>query len=315
MFLTELSISTLFSNLTGLFLLIGVGFFAVRVGWMQKTASGPLTTLLMKVTLPATVFSSMLRPFESDFLRDALTIFSIAFLAHLTYTGLALLLVRIFRVPVERSGMWCMCCAFCNNGFMGFPVTYAIFGEEGLALAVMLGVAFNLLAYSVGARLVAMDHAGEGRVQMSWRTVMFSAVNLAMALGLVFFCFQLTVPTAILTPIQHLSNVTTPLSMFVTGMNLAGSRVVEVIRDRDVVSASIVRLLVFPLLTWAVLRFLPIANPLVVGVLVIVMSMPSAAISVVLGEQYGGCTELGARTVFLSSLLCIVTIPLVALLL
>ena len=150
---------------------------------------------------------------------------------------------------------------------------------------------------------------------MPWRKILFSPVNLAMVVGLVFFCGQLSLPVAIATPIQHLSNVTTPLSMFVIGMNLSESRMVDVIRDRDVLSACVVRLLLFPLLAWAALAFLPIADSLIFGVFLIIMAMPSPAASVVLGEQYDGCVELGARTVFLSSLLCILTIPLIALLL
>ena len=69
------------------------------------------------------------------------------------------------------------------------------------------------------------------------------------------------------------------------------------------------------LLTWLILMLLPISNPLVVGVTLIIMAMPCAAIAVVLGEEHRGCTLLGARAIFLSSLACMATLPLIALLL
>lgn len=316
MSITNLSLSLLFSNLIGLFSLIGVGFLLVRTKLIPVSASGPMTTLLMKITLPATIFSSMIRPFDLGFLQDALVIFVVGFLFHLGYGGMSWLLSRLFRVPKGRRGMWMQCCTFCNNGFMGYPVAYAIFGEEGLALAVMLGIAFNLLIYSLGAKMVAMDQPEGGQSpQLSWSKAVFSVVNLVIAVSLLIYCFQIPVPAAVLSPIQQLANITTPLSMLITGMNLAGSRLSEVIFDRDAVTASFVRLLAFPVITWALLRLLPISNPLVVGVMLLIMSMPSAAVSVAMGEQYNGCTELGARTVFLSSLLCIVTIPMISLLL
>ena len=134
-------------------------------------------------------------------------------------------------------------------------------------------------------------------------------------LSLIFYFGQIPVPDPILTPIQHLSNVTTPLSMLVTGMNLAQGKVSDALRDRDAISASAVRLLIFPVLAWASLCFFPTLTSLVVGVTLITMAMPAPAASTILGEQYGGCTQLGARIVFLSSLLCILTIPLVSLLL
>ncbi|MCF2662460.1 AEC family transporter [Pseudoflavonifractor phocaeensis] len=310
-----MSVTVLLSSLVGLFLLIGVGFLAVRTKVLSASASAPLTALLMKITLPATIVLSMLRPFDPSFLRDALVLFAIGFVFHLSYIGISWLLARLFRVPQGRRGMWNTCCAFCNNGFMGYPVAYAIFGEEGLALAVMLGVPFNLLLYTLGAKMVSLDGSGAGETRVSWKKVIFSMINLAIVVGLVLYCFQVSVSEVVKTPLQHLANVTTPLSMFITGMNLAANRVADVVRDRDAITASLTRLVLLPLATWGVLSLLPIANPMVVGVTLVIMSMPSAVATVVLGEQYGGCTQLAARTVCLSSLLCVVTIPLMVCLL
>ena len=311
----NMSASVLLSNLVGLFLLIGVGFLAVRAKVISPSASAPLTSILMKITLPATIIYSMLRPFDASFLRDALTLFAIGFTFHLSYIGISWLLARFFRVPQGRRGMWTTCCAFCNNGFMGYPVTYAIFGEEGLALAVMLGVPFNLLLYTLGAKLISIDGSGDDGRQISWKKVIFSEINLAIVVSLILYCFQVPVPEVIKTPLQHLANVTTPLSMFITGMNLAANRMTDVVRDRDAITASLTRLILLPLAAWGVLSLLPISNPLVVGVTLVIMSMPSAVVTVVLGEQYGGCTQLAARAVCLSSLLCVITIPLMVCLL
>ena len=311
-----MSISVLLTNLVGLFLMIGVGFFAVRAGILSSGATVPLTALLMKITLPATIFSSMLRPFEASFLGDALLMFVLGLVFHLSYVVLSQPLLRLFRVPRGRRGMWTLCSSFCNNGFMGFPVAYALFGEEGLALAVMLGVPFNLLLYSLGAKLAADDGQKEEETgSVSWKKVLFSAVNGSILLGLVFYCLQIPVPDVLLTPIQYLSDVTTPLSMLVTGMNLAEGKLTDALLDRDVRSICLMRLLLFPIVTWGVVELLPIGNPLAVGVVVVIMAMPCAAATVVVGEEYDGCVELGARAVFVSSLLCIVTLPLISLLL
>ena len=300
----------------GLFLLIGVGFLAVRTGLVPAQASKPFSALLMKITLPATIFAAMIRPFDADFMRLGASIFLLGAVLFPAYAALSLPLSRLLRVPEGRRGMWCCCTTFCNNGFMGYPVAYALFGDEGLVLAVLLGIPFNLLVYSLGARMVCMDIPKDRPgAAMSLRSVLLTPINFALVLSLIFYFAQLPVPTPILTPIQHLSNVTTPLSMFVTGMNLAQGKVGDVVRDRDAITASAVRLLVFPVLTWALIGLLPMLDTLVVGVTLIVMAMPAPAVSTIMAEQYGGNTQLGARIVFLSSLLCILTIPLVSLLL
>lgn len=312
----ELSIAVLLSNLVGLFSLIGVGFVAVRAKVLPAAATGPLTSLLLKIALPATIFSSMIRPFDPGFVRDAATVIVIGTVLYVGYALLSGGLARLFRVPQGRRGMWMMCVTFSNNGFMGFPVAYALFGEEGLALAVMLGVPFNLLIYSLGAKQISLDQPeGTQASKLSWKTVLFSAVNLSILLGLVFYCCQLPVPEAVLTPIQHLSNITTPLSMIITGMNLAVGRLPDLFRDRDALTCVCTRLVILPLLTWAALLLLPVGNPLVVSVLLVIAAMPSPAVASAMAERYDGCRELAARAVCLSSLLCIVTLPLISLLL
>ena len=307
-------IPVLINNLIGLFLLLGTGFISVKLKFVSDAASSHFTALLMKVTLPATIFTAILRPFDAAFLKDGVIIFVVTFALFCLFALISRPAARLFRVREDGRGMWMMCCTFCNNGFMGYPVILALFGEDGLALAVMGGIAFNMLVYTLGAKQVLLDAQSEQGISLSWKKLIFTGVNGATALGLLFFCLQIQVPAAILTPLNHLSNITTPLSMFLIGMSLARGSLTEAFRDRDVFSACFMRLLFLPVLSWAIQKLLPIGNPLITWVVLITMAMPSPAVSGVLAEQYGGNTGLSARIVFLSSLLCIVTIPFVALL-
>ena len=60
---------------------------------------------------------------------------------------------------------------------------------------------------------------------------------------------------------------------------------------------------------------LMLIGAVVVGVIVVIMAMPCAAVTSILAESYGGNTEFPSKSVFLSSLFCLVTIPLISLLL
>lgn len=311
-----MDIAVLFSNLIGLFLLIAVGFGAVRLNILPAQAAKPMSALLMKITVPATVVTSMIRPFDPSFLRQGLVMLGVGVLLFGLFSLLSPWLSRLFRVPQGRRGMWSCCATFCNNSFMGFPVALAVLGEEGLALTVILAIPFNLLAYSVGAKMVCMDvDSGDSAPAVSWKKAIFSLINLATLVGVVLYVTQLPVPEAVLTPLRHLSNVTTPLSMVIIGMNLSQGSLADVVRDRDAFTASGVRLVLFPLLAWAVMRCIPGLDSLVMAAALLNMSMPSPAAATLLGEEYGGSVQMGSRIIFLSSLLCIVTIPFVSLLL
>ena len=199
---------------------------------------------------------------------------------------------------------------------MGFPIALALFGEEGLALAVFLGIPFNLLAYTTGATLICMDRSASGDAPpVSWRSILLTVVNGATLLGLILYAAQIPIPEVIDTPLTYLADVTTPLSMLIIGMNLTGGSVSALLRNRDVLSSAFLRLLLLPLLTWGILMLLPVEDPLVIGVTLIIMAMPSPAVTSILAETYGGDTQFASEAVFLSSLLCLVTIPLISLLL
>ena len=215
------------------------------------------------------------------------------------------------KVPAGRRGIWSFGATFCNNGFMGFPVALALFGEEGLALAVMFGVPFNLLVYTLGVRMVCADCGTDAQPVNLVRTLL-SNINIALILSLIFYVGQIPLPEALMTPVTHLSNVTTPLSMFVTGMALASGKGAELFRDKDAYTATGMRLMVVPLLTWAVMCLLPLSNPLIASIVLITVAMPAPSVTTILAETYNGNRGLAAKIVFLTSLFCMITLPLVA---
>ena len=216
-----LDIRDVFSNLFGLFLLIGVGYGTVRLRVLPASASKMLSSLLMNVTMPATIFTSLVRPYDPAFLRAGLLEVVLGLALYILYGVISALLARPFRVTRERRGLWTFACAFNNNGFMGFPIALALFGEEGLALAVFLGIPFNLLAYTTGATLICMDRSASGDAPpVSWRSILLTVVNGATLLGLILYAAQIPIPEVIDTPLTYLADVTTPLSMLIIGMNL-----------------------------------------------------------------------------------------------
>ena len=302
----QLDIGMVFSSLIGLFLLMGVGWVSVKTKIVPPSASAPMSSLLLKV------FSSLAtRGFDSAFLVDGVIIIVIGLVLFPLYAALSWGISKVLKVPAGRRGIWSFGATFYNNGFMGFPVALALFGEEGLALAVMFGVPFNLLVYTLGVRMVCADCGTDAQPVNLVRTLL-SNINIALILSLIFYVGQIPLPEALMTPVTHLSNVTTPLSMFVTGMTLASGKGTELFRDKDAYTATGMRLIVVPLLTWAVMSLLPLSNPLIASIVLITMAMPAPSVTTILAETYNGNRGLAAKIVFLTSLFCMITLPLVA---
>ena len=335
----HLDFMVVFSNLLGLFLLIGAGFLAARLRILPKEASPYFSTLLLKITLPCTIFISLAtKEYDPSFIKDSLLTLGIGLAAFPAMQLLGSAGARLLRVPEVKRGIWAYGCAYPNTGFMGFPICLALFGAEGLALAVIYNITFNIYVYSIGAMAIAGDGAGDaahtagdaagavsasgsagGRVaragRPSLKKVLFTGINFSVLLSLIFYFGRIPVPGPAVIPLTHLSNITTPLSMLITGIAIGQNRGAELFSDRDAWTASAARLLVCPLLLFAVLSHLPIQNRMIVSVVSVIMGMPVPGVTTVLAETYHGNLSMAAKLSLLTNLLSMVTIPLICMLL
>ena len=305
------------SNLVSLFVLIAVGYAASRYGIIKHEAITHFSALLMKITLPCTIFISLVqKEYDPAFINDSVTIIIAGLIVFPAMLYISRYLAPLFRVNQDNRGVWAFTCTFTNSGFMGFPIALALFGPEGLVLAVMLNIAFNMSIFTLGALELSRDNPNHKAGKLNKKSIIFSSVNISIVLSLIFYFGQIPLPEVIATPVSFLSNITTPLSMALIGIALANSNASELFADKDAWSCTFMKLAAFPVALALLLKVIPISsNPLVSAVLVIVVAMPAPSITVMLCEMYGGNLNFAAKVMFLHNLLCLVSIPLVCMLL
>lgn len=307
-------LTMLISSLLSLFLLMGVGLLSVKMNVLPLSATNVLSTIIMSITLPASVICSLTRADRSLLIDGAVIVF-VGLLVYVAYVVFSVPLARMLHIPSADRGAWRICCAFPNNGFMGFPIILAVLGETAFALAVVMSISFNLTFFTLGAcQLMSRQPKNAGIPKISWRSVLISSVNISTIIGLVLVLSGIRIPEIIQMPMDYLNELTTPLSMLMIGMRLSSSSVREVIRDREAVSAAIIRLVIFPVLTWLILNLFSFESALLVPVVIMTVAMPSAALCCILTERYDGNVDLSVKIVFLCDLLCIFTIPLISML-
>ena len=309
----ELDFFTVAFNLISLFALIAVGYIAVKTGALKPEASPHFSAFLLKITLPCTIFVSLVtREYNAAFARDGITITLagiVAFLAML-YIGRGLSL--ILRVPDGTRGVWAFVSAYSNSGFMGFPIALALFGTEGLALSVMLNISFNATIYTLGVMEIIRDNPNHGSEGINIKSIIFSNINIATVLSLIFYFGRISIPQSLIVPLNYISGITTPLSMIIIGMTLAHSKMSSLFTDVHAWTATAMRLVVYPVALIGIFRVFPLSeNPLVSAVLVLIAAMPGASVTAVLCEMYHGNIDFAARAMFIQNVLCMVTIPIV----
>lgn len=300
----------MFTLLGGLFIMIGVGYGVVKMGMIPQEATGIFSKFLVKISMPCTVFLSMNRPFDAQFLSDGLILMVLACVMVVIYTALSMGITHLVGVPKSQRGPWKLCCVFCNAGFVGFPIALAVFGEEGLALLALMNMPLTVLFYSLGDYFAQEGVASERKTMADYIRVFCSEVNFCVVLGLVFYFQEWTLPPLLLSPVTHLGNMTTPLSMIVVGMTLAGCEVGSILKDKTVISATMARLVIFPGVTYAIVSLIPWANPLLPALAVVILSCPSPGISPTLVASHGGDGQAAAKIVFLTSMCSVFTMSI-----
>ena len=301
------------SNLVSLFALIAVGYIAAKSGVLHTEASPHFSSLLMKITLPCTIFVSLVtREYNADFARDGIIIIIAGIAAFLSMLYIGRFLAVILRVPDGCKGVWAFVSAYSNSGFMGFPIALSLFGTEGLALSVMLNISFNATIYTLGVMELIRDNPDHGSEGINMKSIIFSNINIATVLSLIFYFGRISVPQSLIVPLNYLSGITTPLSMMIIGMTLAHSRISSLFTDIHAWTATAMRLIVYPVALIGIFRVFPLSeNPLVSAVLVLIAAMPGASVTAVLCEMYHGNIDFAARAMFIQNVLCMVTIPIV----
>ena len=199
-----------------------------------------------------------------------------------------------------------------NVGYFGLPIIRALLPDEPLALccAVMFIVSMNIVTFTLGVYLLTGD-----KKHISVRSALLNPATVGLLISLPFYFFDLgsKLPAAVTSMAGNIAGMTAPLCMFIVGVRLASSDLKQVIKRPGVYLASGLKLIVFPLFCYALV--LPVPLPAYLKfTLVILASAPCAAHTLNFSEIYRVDPEIAANCIFVSTLLCFLTLPLMTLL-
>jgi predicted permease len=300
-----------FSNsLVALAICMTAGYICRKTNLIRDSHTTGMTNLLVRVATPCTMFMALMQPFSRALLFESLATVLITSVIFLLGGLLGLVVAKLMKAsPGERQN-WQFGVAFGNVGFMGIPVIMAVFGAEGLIYVAMALTSFNLLTFTVGMRMFDNAPKGFGAKEILLRNPAIPAVFF----GFFFFVTGLRLPQAIEGGIYLIGGVTSPLSMILLGVILARQRLRDAFTDIRLLPPIGIKLIVIPLITFFALRpILP--NTLMFSVIVTLMAMPPAVLTAIFAEQFNGDSFTSAKFVVVGTILCVITVPLIALLL
>ena len=289
------------------------GYLLIKAKLLKKEQSGALSMLLMYVGMPFLIFSSTINNITIN--TELLATIGIVLGIGVVYT-FAMFFVSKPLTKMEREqktqGMMRFSSVFSNNGFLGIPLAMAVFGAGSMALMVViiLNIVTNVLMYTLGIYLISGD-----RKAISLKKAFLNPVLIAFVIGIIANLLNVKgyVPE-VATYSTHFSNLVTPISMTILGMKMGGVKFLELFKSWKTYYVSALKLIVFPMIIVAIVFVLNqvtaiITPDMVLGVL-IAFAMPTAGLASTFSDNFGGDTENAVAFTLGTTILSIVTIPL-----
>lgn len=307
--------TTVFIKVMVIFAMIAAGFVANRVGVLPKESSKYLSALLVDVTTPCLALSSIA---SQEMTRETWRASSEVVIGSVIYfivaAVIAYIFVRMLRYePAQDRGVLAVTITSANTGFMGFPVSKAIFGDKIFFLFIIQNIILNIYIYS-GA-IVQMNQGNAKEISLSkLAKAMVNPCMCATAVGIFLMVTGTRMPAPMMDFFKTMGDSTIPISMIVVGLQLGSSDLKAVFKNTKLTLASLANVILMPLLTLIAVWFLPITDASKLT-LIFAAAFPSAVLPVAIAEMEHKNAALMSQGVSLTTLMSMVTLPAWAILL
>jgi len=301
------------------FALVLCGYLAARKGLLPLEAIPGLNGFVLFFALPCMLFRfGASTPIAQ--LLDA-GVFVSYLVCALLMVALALVVSLNARIRWNDASLGALVAAFPNTGFMGVPLLVALLGAQAAGPTIVTILVDMVITTSLCVGLSRMDAAGEHGVAVAARNALAGVVRnpmpWAISLGGVFSWLGLALAAPVAKTVGLLADAASPVALFTIGAVLARSHMLAHTRPhgpllaRDYVPVALIKLLVHPLLVWAVtglaVRLGAELDPFARMVMVLVAALPSASNVSLLAERLGADNGRIARIILLTTALAFLT--------
>lgn len=287
-----------------LFIVVLIGILARKLRYFTDETIRGVTQLVVNITVPCLTISNMQRPFAMDVLVNFLITMVLSAIVVFASLGVGLLLFK--NRPHDRRAVLANLLGFSNCGFMGYPIILAI-DPDWMIYAVAYNIAFTVIVWTVGVSLY------QGKENASIKRALLNPNIVSAVIGIALFCLNVTLPSVPAQVLSMIGGLTTPLTMLLIGTRVYGIRISD-LKDPDYHLASVFRLFVLPLAVYLALKPFGFA-PQVASTIFILTAMPCGTLTAMQAELYGGDTVFASRAIAYSTLLSLLSVPIMSMLL
>ena len=295
----------LLQQIVSLFFIMALGFLLVRLGLLKSTDSRALSVLSIYIIVPCVIIKSFQIELTEQVLGGFLAATAAAVLVHVCLLGVSFLLRRFLHLDaVERVSVM-----YSNAGNLIIPLVTAILGEEWVIYASAFICVQQFFLWTHCQAVMS------GQKGVNWKKLLMNVNLISIIVGLALMLLGIRLPGMLMSSINGLAGTIGPVSMIMLGMLLADADLKKIATDRRVYLVALLRLIVTPFLMLCVLKLTRLTGLVPDGKTIIYVSFmamitPAATTITQLAQLHNVRPAFASAVNVMTTLLCIVTMPL-----
>lgn len=284
-------------------ILIIVGIICKKTKIITDDGNKELSKLVLTVVNPIVILMAYQKDYKPQLVKNLLIAFGLSILSYIILIVAAYLLIPQKderETQIERFSA-----IYSNCGFMGIPLVNALFGSEGIFYLTAFLTVFNLVVWTHGIILISGERNLKNIVK-----VFYSPVIISIVLGIIMFFAQIRLPDIITDSLNFISNLNTPLAMIVSGVTIADTKILKLLKKPGIYYVSFLKLILLPLILIAAFSLFNVNEQVRITVLV-AASAPAAAMCTLQCIRYEKNSLYASEIFAASTILSVVTLPII----
>lgn len=300
-------------NQIGIFLILIIfGILAVKFGILDEHSLGSVSKLVMRMALPAYIFINTAEGATRQGLAESLLVIPLAIALYLMLFLLSLLLEKVFRLKGNRGHVFRAIVMFGNVGFMGIPLVVELYPDTALLYISLFTILDQGLFWTYGVSLTKPVSDQKEKVSLKNLKNLLSPALVAIVGATVLVLLNVHLPKILTTTLSKLGTASMPLSLLYIGGMLSMTDVRKVLRCGELYAEIGLKMLVLPIVFFLVMKLCRVPADMA-GTMTFLTGLPAINMVAMLSKNNGSDGDYAVCAVMMTTLACLVTLPLVSL--
>ena len=299
----------LMEQIIQLFLMIFMGFLIVKAKLLNSEDSKILSIIVLYLIIPCVIINA----FQVDYTPQTVKGLLIALVGSVMTQVILLIVVsilgRVFHLnEVEVASIY-----YSNSGNLIVPIVMFILGKEWVLYGCVFMSVQLVFIWTHCKKIISRESTYD------WRKIVLNINMISIAIGIVLFLTRIHLPAIINNTLSAIGSMIGPASMIVTGMLFAGMDFKQIFANKRVYFVSFFRLIIVPVIALFLIKcsqlskFSSNGNKLMMIVFLAIIT-PSASTVTQMCQVYGNDSQYASAINVVTTLLAIVTMPLMVML-